>query len=168
MWLGKLKVYVSIDVISKITSECALVHRVETGGILIGYETKNAIVISHATGPGPKAVHKECSLELDLDHISHELRRLETSLPVGYEGNWHSHPGQKQIVMSGLDKNLLRDVVCSPEYDTDKAVMIIVPSCPSLVTDFHAFLLCGCRGRIRKTQILKCSNPPLLRKGGKI
>jgi integrative and conjugative element protein (TIGR02256 family) len=159
MWSCKLSVYVSVDAISTIARECSLVDGVETGGILVGYETRKGLVISHATGPGPKAIQTECSLELDVQYISRELRRFETSLPIGYQGNWHSHPGEKRIIMSRLDKLLLRDVVCSPEYDTDTAVMIIVPSDPRLVGDFHAFLLCGCKGKISKSEILKCHNP---------
>ena len=70
---------------------------VETGGILIGYHYENSIIISDATGPGPSAIHEPDHLELDISFISKQLKKCEKSLPVGYEGNWHSHPGQRFI-----------------------------------------------------------------------
>jgi integrative and conjugative element protein (TIGR02256 family) len=160
MWRRpKPDVYISVSVLDSIRQECSRVSEVETGGILIGYHTKNCIVISDATGPGPHAIHRRDSLELDLGFISAELRRFETTLPVGYEGNWHSHPGQDCIAMSPRDKRLLRDVVCSPEYDVDAAVMVIVPEHPVRKSDFNVFLLAGCLSRIRRDTFYRCHPP---------
>jgi integrative and conjugative element protein (TIGR02256 family) len=160
MWLKRsIKVYVCEDVLRTLQRECSLATNIETGGILIGYHSPDSITITHATGPGPNALQYAESVELDLDYISTELRRFEKALPVGYEGNWHSHPNARKIVPSYTDEMLLRDVVESGNYDITKTVMIIVPDDPTSIRDVHCFAAEKNRRKYRKLSPILCTNP---------
>lgn len=141
LWRRKtLRVFVHSEALHSIREECRLWDDVETGGILIGYHTEQAIVIRHATSAGPQAKHLEDSLEMDLDFISTELKRFETLNRLGYEGNWHTHPRSKWLTPSTTDINLMRDVVDSGNYDIEAAIGMIVPAEPIGTSDFHCFL----------------------------
>src|SRR5579884_1542363 len=143
MWWRRrcpVKIFITESALVQISSECAKLSSVETGGILLGYHYDDSITITHATGPGPRAIHAPTDLELDLNFISTELKRYEKSLPVGYEGNWHSHPGQKYILPSRTDESLQRKIVRSSDYDIDTVLLIIVPELPLQLKDFHCFL----------------------------
>ena len=132
-----------------IQRECELVSKLETGGILVGYHVKGEIVIMAATGPGPNAEHSRNSLILDLLFIRDELKRYEMQPSIGYEGNWHSHPGEIIIRPSKTDELLLRTVVESPDYDVNRAVLIITSVPPRRIEDLHCFVFAdGKRGYV--------------------
>jgi integrative and conjugative element protein (TIGR02256 family) len=135
-----VKIYISESAALLIHNECARVSGVETGGILLGYHSENWIVISHATGAGPRAVHERYNLELDLEYITKELKRYEKAFPIGYEGNWHCHPGQGFIRPSGVDESLQKGIVRSPNYDVDTVLLLITPSIPTVLADYHCFV----------------------------
>ncbi len=68
------------------------VDGLETGGILLGDDATDGIVIRHAGGPGPKATRGERTFMRDLDHA----RRLADSAwsedRSQWIGEWHTHP----------------------------------------------------------------------------
>jgi integrative and conjugative element protein (TIGR02256 family) len=161
MWCRRstLKVYLSETAIRSIRSECSRVDGVETGGILIGYHSEDWMVISHATGPGPDAVHGPYDIELDLAFITKELKNQEKSLPVGYEGNWHCHPGQRFIKPSRVDEHLQNSIVRSPNYDVDTVLLLIVPSTPIQMKDFNCFIFSSRWRSYRVAEPLRSFDP---------
>ncbi|WP_277358261.1 Mov34/MPN/PAD-1 family protein [Arthrobacter vasquezii] len=68
------------------------VDGLETGGILLGADTANGIVIQHAGDAGPNAKRAERTFLRDLDHA----RRIAQSAWVEdgsqWIGEWHTHP----------------------------------------------------------------------------
>src|SRR5688572_4464336 len=64
----RLVIYLCARAFATIRYE-ALTSRLETGGVLLGYETSEGIVIVRATGPGPRAKHGRYRVELDLAYI---------------------------------------------------------------------------------------------------
>jgi hypothetical protein len=90
---------------------------------------------------GPRAKHKADALEMDLEFISEKLKNFEKESRLGYEGNWHTHPGFPSVcIPSRTDKRLMRDVVDSGNYDVEMAVCMITPSEPANLSDFNCFL----------------------------
>ena len=68
----------------------------ETGGALLGYQSEdNALVVSHASGPGPHSELKACSVLIDGEFTTAFANRIhgETLGKVDYVGDWHRHPG---------------------------------------------------------------------------
>lgn len=66
----------------------------ETGGILLGYRISSDIVITEATGPGPKARHQRNSFEPDSSYCQSRLTVAyqNTDGVISYMGEWHTHP----------------------------------------------------------------------------
>jgi integrative and conjugative element protein (TIGR02256 family) len=161
MWRRRspIDIFITESALEHIASECRKFSLVETGGILIGYHYENSIIISDATGPGPRAIHEPDHLELDLSFISKQLKKYERSLPVGYEGNWHSHPGQRFIRPSRVDEALQRDIIRSDDYDIDTVLLVIVPKSPIHLSDFHCFVFSSRWESYRKAKPKKCIDP---------
>lgn len=88
----------------------------ETGGILIGYWTSAGdSVVTHATGPGPRARRTLRAVEIDGDHCQRELDAIYwgSGGALTFLGDWHTHPfgslhpsQQDQSTLSGIATNL--------------------------------------------------------------
>jgi len=79
--------------------------RVETGGALVGYYSEQAIVIIHATGPGPRGRRTATSVIVDGEYTTefcHNLNQLSDGY-LYYVGDWHVHH-KGILVPSFLDK----------------------------------------------------------------
>lgn len=69
---------------------------VETGGPLVGYvSVDDALVVTHAGGPGPRAVRQRHSVLIDGRHaqVFCDTSRRESAGRLDYVGDWHRHPG---------------------------------------------------------------------------
>lgn len=101
---------------------------VETGGILIGYETEERdIFVLQATGPGPKAVMTEARFEKDIEYSQKQLEKASKDLGIRglYVGEWHFHPSGSNHP-SPLDIKSMYEIAWQENYATDKPAMIIV------------------------------------------
>lgn len=81
----------------------------ETGGVFIGYDAGNGLVVTAITGPGPMAVHVPYAFTPDynyqdamIEHIYHESGRCHT-----YLGDWHTHPVGSTALSSKDRRTLL-------------------------------------------------------------
>lgn len=112
-----------LDEVSKVTG-------IETGGILIGFETQSKeIVILEASGPGPKAIMTATHFERDIEYCQKKLEEASAKFGVRglYVGEWHFHPiGRNEP--SPLDINSLHQIAEQKNYATDQPVMIIADS----------------------------------------
>jgi len=66
----------------------------ETGGLLLGHQSQNLLVIDEAIGPGPHAQHTTFSFDPDQPWQEREVARLwnEHGGQIDYLGDWHTHP----------------------------------------------------------------------------
>ena len=79
-----------------IAAESKNARGVETGGPLVGYALPDAIlVVTNATGPGPRAKRERYGVLIDGRHAQDFCDRihLESQGRIDYVGDWHKHPG---------------------------------------------------------------------------
>lgn len=109
---------------------------IETGGVLAGALDKDGnIMITDASCPGPKAIHKQIEFRKDVEFCQDFLDELytESNRQTFYVGEWHSHPTEDNSP-SGIDIKSLSEIGMQKEYLTLNPVMIIFsnagdPSC---------------------------------------
>lgn len=133
-------IYICKHALKNIFNEITNNPNTETGGILIGYKSKDSMVVVHATGPGPKAFKSKLFLMLDTDHIRKELKFFENTYNFGYEGSWHKHPTSDKLFPSFIDKWLMKKVVRSKNYDVDQALLILTNQNPISIDDLACFV----------------------------
>jgi integrative and conjugative element protein (TIGR02256 family) len=95
-------------VYSVVRREMDTAPKTETGGALVGYIDGELLVVTNASGPGPRAVRKVDSVVIDGVHAQlfcDEMRRL-TSGRDDYVGDWHCHPSWS-IKPSDLDSTAM-------------------------------------------------------------
>lgn len=89
-------VWVPERVLDHMVREAERMYPLESGGVLIGYwvTVEKEVVITDATGPGPRATHEEERFTPDDVHDASEIGwRYESSCHLhSYLGDWHSHP----------------------------------------------------------------------------
>jgi integrative and conjugative element protein (TIGR02256 family) len=88
-------VFAALSILEVFRRECARIRYRETGGVLFGYRTdEDDIVVTDATGPGPRARHSWRFFEPDTRYCQEQLSRIyrETQGAVSYLGEWHTHP----------------------------------------------------------------------------
>jgi integrative and conjugative element protein (TIGR02256 family) len=99
----------------------------ETGGIIIGYRTKRLdIVITHVSGPGPKALHSFCNFDIDHEFAQRALDYIfaETEGELSFLGDWHTHP-LMSTSLSGCDKVTLKEIVSNEKFMCEKPLAIV-------------------------------------------
>lgn len=108
-----------------IVHEASLYHDVETGGILIGrIESAKEIHVTHATGPGPNAVHHPAHFLRDTAYCAGILREHYERHGVDYVGEWHSHVGLLRVPSDG-DLLTLAGIMNDPDYDFQAFAMLL-------------------------------------------
>jgi integrative and conjugative element protein (TIGR02256 family) len=111
-----------------IISETDSCPSVETGGVLLGYiDEKRRIVVTRATGPGPKAVKTATLFRRDVEYTQAEIGRAAKELGDRgqYVGEWHSHL-EPSPQPSSTDIESLCGIAAAPNYLTSHPVMLIV------------------------------------------
>jgi integrative and conjugative element protein (TIGR02256 family) len=97
----------------------------ETGGILLGTDMVDRIVISRAGGPGPRAYRGTHAFLRDLAYARQLADAAWREEGTQWVGEWHTHPSG-DLIPSELD---LRSYLCHL-YDTelrlDRFVAVIV------------------------------------------
>lgn len=89
----------------------------ETGGLLLGAKIPNGRLITHATPPGPNALHRPGMFERDLEFSQAALNHFVTNASVDYVGEWHKHPAGMSEPSRG-DKNGAIEILRDPDYRT--------------------------------------------------
>jgi integrative and conjugative element protein (TIGR02256 family) len=148
-------IYLCISAFEAIRTEAALWSGAETGGILGGYEMPDAVVITHATGPGPNCRRSMHSIVLDTAYLQEQTDRF-AELDLQYQGSWHTHPTTGLLRPSPTDRRLLRAGAWSRRYRLQFAsVMFIARDTVASVEDVLA-LTC------RKRRLLVQRSPVVL------
>jgi integrative and conjugative element protein (TIGR02256 family) len=85
--------YISKDAMKFIYHEVKKPRNVETGGILLGAVLRTGdVLITHAIGPGPKAIKKHNEFQKDYDYSVKMLNLLYKRYSIDFLGEWHKHP----------------------------------------------------------------------------
>jgi len=90
------QIFVSNRCMGVIQREVSIAKGTETGGSLVGYQTvDSALVITDACGPGPKAILKRTSVQIDgaFSDIFCKASRVASNGAYDYVGDWHRHTG---------------------------------------------------------------------------
>jgi len=122
-----------------ISEEVKKSGEVETGGILIGFETEDKdIIVLQASGPGPKAVMTKTIFEKDIEYCQQHLEEASREFGIRglYVGEWHFHPFGTNHP-SPLDIKSMFGIAHQENYATDKPIMIIVGSDENLSATIH-------------------------------
>ena len=99
----------------------------ETGGVLIGYNAGNGLVITAITGPGRDAIHKPHAFTPDYAYHDAEIERIynQSGRRHTYLGDWHSHP-DGDSTLSSKDKRTLRAIAEYVPARTSSPIMGIL------------------------------------------
>lgn len=100
----------------------------ETGGILLGSQMNGQLLITHATGPGPRARHGLASFTRDGSYAQHELcKAIERSDGrVDYLGEWHSHT--LAVGPSWTDQKSMIEISTNTSYQLlDPLLLLVLP-----------------------------------------
>ena len=117
----------------------ALKSDIETGGILIGARSEDgAVLVTHATPPGPAAVHNAVFFQRDVAFQQSILNDLHRRYGVQYLGEWHKHP-RNLPVPSGGDLSGVKDLLADPDYGVDTLLFPIVICERDLGFQIHPF-----------------------------
>ncbi|WP_404457582.1 Mov34/MPN/PAD-1 family protein [Sutcliffiella horikoshii] len=121
-------IFIKRDVLSIIEKEVKRTgNEVETGGILMGYYTvKDEVVITHCSGPGPKAKQRKYSVTLDSAFAQTFVDEIysQTNGTITYIGDWHSHTSN-DLTPSRTDKKEMNKIVKNKASRLDTPIMLI-------------------------------------------
>ncbi len=123
-----MKIWIPEHLYTRIRSLADQFMPMETGGLLMGYRDSNGdTVITDFTGPGPNAIHAECSYIPDYEHdtaqadlLYHASGRLHV-----YLGDWHTHPKDVDT-LSRRDIRALKTIADTPCARVAEPLMIIL------------------------------------------
>jgi integrative and conjugative element protein (TIGR02256 family) len=112
-----------------IISEIGDKKNIETGGVLAGHingNNKRSVILSHVSGPGPKAIKRSDIFKKDIVFCQEFLDEIykKTAGKIVYSGEWHYHPSRNNNP-SGLDLSSLEQISNQNEYLLDEPIMII-------------------------------------------
>lgn len=97
----------------------------ETGGVVAGFTSTERIVITHATGPGPRSERARATFRRDGASTQQAIDRIfaETSGVSDYIGEWHSHPSP--VGPSAMDRHAMMRISRSLAYRTPEPLLVI-------------------------------------------
>lgn len=119
-----IKENVFLDIIELVKQRFPL----ETGGMLLGYESYNGEgVVTAIIGPGPRAKHSRYRFKPDAEYQQRELEihYFRTNGSETYLGDWHSHP-RGSNALSHIDKRTLFRIASTPSSGTIHPIMVII------------------------------------------
>lgn len=105
------KIWLPEVLLDEMTVLATCAHPNETGGVLIGYDAGNGVVVTAIIGPGSKAIHGLRAFIPDYTYQDSEIERIyrESGRRHTYLGDWHSHPDGR-ATLSSRDKRTLRGI----------------------------------------------------------
>ena len=130
----------------------------ETGGPLTGYvSTDGAVVVTHAGGPGPRAVLGFTNVQIDGEHATEFCDRIyqESEGCFDYIGDWHRHVAWS-LKPSPLDEQAMRDIAASGSCSLDAPLSVIYRRIPEGV---RAYAL-SANGRLMPVPVSTLSSIP--------
>jgi integrative and conjugative element protein (TIGR02256 family) len=123
---GVFNVHFSLEVLSKITTECRRVDRMETGGILLGRYSKNGRVahILDCSQPPRDSLRRLRSFLRGVKGIKTLLDRFWRDGQY-YLGEWHYHPHSSSYP-SAQDIRQMLEIAREPGYKCPEPILLVV------------------------------------------
>lgn len=121
------RIWLSTLAYQQILTEAERMWPLETGGVLAGYIDQNEeLVILHASGPGPEAMHRSKNFTPDHNYQIDYLARLyrQHGNRADYLGDWHTHPNTAPR-MSFTDCRTLKRIANYHEMHLATPLMLI-------------------------------------------
>jgi len=116
------QIFIVRSVLEVIRAEVRRAGRVETGGAMVGYQSPpNSLVITHASGPGPRSELNTTNVLIDGQYAHAFCTRLfdDSDGRLDYVGDWHRHLGWS-LAASRRDLEAMltiaRSQCCSVKY----------------------------------------------------
>lgn len=90
----QLRIIVSSCQLNDMRVEALRAFPLETGGIVMGYEAPNCMIVTTIIGPGRRAVHRRRSFTPDTEWQSERVAEVyaRSGRTEQYLGDWHTHP----------------------------------------------------------------------------
>ncbi len=87
------RVIVKQEAVKQMRDEMKRASCTETGGVLVGYSEGDSLVVTAASGPGPRAKLRLFSVTIDGKHAQQFCDRVsqESDGKIDYLGDWHCH-----------------------------------------------------------------------------
>lgn len=105
-----MKVSISTRALEQMEREARLRPEVETGGLIIGLRRGEEVTVTHATGPGPQAVHGRTHFIKDTACLQKVLNVLFQYYGANYLGVWHKHPPELAYPSDGDISGALKEL----------------------------------------------------------
>ena len=125
--------WLSRETLLEMTEEADRWAPLETGGVLMGYHAGDAgaVVVTHAVGPGPNAVHERARFVPDQDYHLREIARhyAASGRRLHYLGDWHCHPGGA-AELSQADRSTLKCIAAEPAARASRPLMCVLAPGP--------------------------------------
>lgn len=129
LWRSLGTAWVADATIEAMIAEAERAYPLETGGVLVGYWTSrfDQVVITNATGPGPRARHLRDSFVPDADYHEREIARYyeQSGQLHTYLGDWHTHP-DRTATLSRRDHRTLGTIAACPSARAPAPIMAIL------------------------------------------
>jgi proteasome lid subunit RPN8/RPN11 len=125
-------------------AESAAPH--ETGGLLLGWWEKGSIIIEHAIvlNDANATTHSWVRHEAEAQAALDRVRDARGSAPLGYVGDWHSHPAN--VGASGTDIMSLK--TASGQFQLP---LVLIVRKPSDQLEFHI----ADKGKLRAAKVVE-------------
>jgi integrative and conjugative element protein (TIGR02256 family) len=146
-------IYLGAVVADTIEQESRERYPLETGGILIGRIEGDRVIVAHAIGPGPNAIHEPAKFLRDGDYAQQQLDEY-VNVSEGiydYIGEWHSHP--LPVGPSMRDRESMSWISTRSAYNQEEPILIL---CQRI--QLHQWALRGYRwhrARLRFVPVIK-------------
>lgn len=99
----------------------------ETGGILLGFDTPDGVLISVAGNAGPDALREDCRFIRDTAHAQVLADAVFDETGAVWVGEWHTHPVSGPVP-SQLDLRSYATILVDPALAFSRFLsMIVVP-----------------------------------------
>lgn len=126
---SSFRVTIEEAVLEFIEAESRKSPRTETGGVVAGRGslTEGRVVLTHVSGPGPRAKRTRYSFARDKEYCQAFLNRVavESQGEVDYLGEWHKHH-EAEPRPSGTDVRTAADIARSPDYHVGLCLLLIM------------------------------------------
>lgn len=110
-----MRLWLPEDLWRQIAREASDKYPLETGGVLLGYWNGEDVVLTQASGPGPRARHRRLRFKPDHEYQERWIaKRYRKSSGIDtYLGDWHTHPKANVAVPSFVDRATAKRVALS-------------------------------------------------------
>lgn len=123
------RLWLAEDALAAMLAEARRTEPLESGGVLLGWQDPagSELVVAHALGPGPDAIHRRTKFSPDTDWQRAEIAAAyeASGRRVSYLGDWHSHPGGGELP-SRRDEKTARRISRSRSARAPRPVMLIL------------------------------------------